>query len=108
MDRTTKRGEGMSEQEKQPWTARQFQADSYTYNWCVEDRDGKDVVLACTKDTAFVLSAAPDLLEALELLLKSASEREPFTDAGMWEYKLQRKEAEDKARAAIAKAKGES
>lgn len=54
-----------------------------------------------------LIAASPDLLEALELLLKSVSEREPFTDAGMWEHKLQRKEAEDKARAAIAKAKGE-
>jgi hypothetical protein len=94
--------------ENLPWKARQFQSENYTYNWCVDDCDGKDVVLACKKETAFVLSAAPDLLEALELLLKSASEREPFTDAGMWEHKLQRKEAEDKARAAIKKAKGES
>jgi hypothetical protein len=74
----------------------------------VEDSKGGDVVLCCTKDEALLLAAAPELLEALELLLNSASEREPFTDAGMWERKLQRKEAEDKARAAIAKAKGDA
>ena len=90
-----------------PWAARQWQKESYTYCWEVKDSKGGGVVLCCTKDEALLLSAAPELLEALELLLKSASEREPFTDAGMWEHKLQRKEAEDKARAAIAKAKGE-
>ena len=91
-----------------PWTARQWQDGKYTYCWCVDDCKGDDLVFSCTKDQALLLAAAPELLEALELLLKSASEREPFTDAGMWEHKLQRKEAEDKARAAIKKAKGES
>ena len=91
-----------------PWIARQWHSDQCTYNWSLEDSKREDVVTACTKEQGLLLAAAPELLEALELLLKSASDREPFTDAGMWEWKLQRKEAEDKARAAIAKAKGES
>ena len=90
----------MSEWQKRPWTARQFQPDSYTYNWCVEDCEGKDVVLACTKDTAFVLSAATELLEACEQCLRHIEQDEsthgrPFAAGNV-------------ARAAIKKARGES
>jgi hypothetical protein len=73
----------------------------------VKDSKGDDVVLCCTKDQALLLAAAPELLEALELLLKSASEKMPFAGAGMLEFKSRKYQAEDKARAAIAKAKGE-
>ena len=91
----------MSEQEKRPWTARQFQADSYTYNWCVEDRDGKDVVLACTKDTAFVLSASLELLEACELI------EQWWLEEGMIHFHGA-PAAIFKTRDAIRKARGES
>ena len=93
--------------ENLPWNARQWQSDKYTFNWCVEDCKREDVVSACTKEQALVLAASPELLEACELLLSHLNEREPFTDAGMWEHKLKRRKAEEKARAAIAKAKGE-
>jgi hypothetical protein len=55
---------------------------------------------------ATLIAAAPDLLEALVRLVDFQSEREPFTDAGMWEWKLKRHNVLDDARAAIAKARG--
>lgn len=48
-----------------------------------------------------------DLLEALERLVAFQSEREPFTDAGMWEWKTKRHDVIQAARAAIKKARGE-
>ena len=57
---------------------------------------------------ARLIAAAPELLEACEALLQINNEREPFTYAGMWEWKKRKYEAEQKARTAIAKARGEA
>lgn len=71
-------------------------------------KDGNGMIATVVNITdAELIAAAPDLLEALESMLQCASEGEPFTDAGMWEYKMRKHEVEQKARAAIAKAKGE-
>lgn len=53
-------------------------------------------------------SGRDELLEACEQLLAYISEPQPFTDAGMWEWKARRHEAVAKANAAIKKARGET
>ena len=90
---------------------------------CSESRGGPRCLVVCPKDNeiasvnpfrelwnedAELIAAAPDLLEACEALLQINNEREPFTYAGMWEWKKRKYEAEQKARTAIAKARGET
>lgn len=48
-----------------PWTASQWQDDSFTYNSEVIDRDGSRVVGIVRKADAELIAAAPELLECL-------------------------------------------
>ena len=72
-------------------------------------KDGNSMIATVVSIAdASLIAAAPDLLEACEAMLKISNESEPFTDAGMWEHKLKRREIEDRARAVIKKARGET
>lgn len=83
-----------------PWTARQWQKESYIYCWEVRDSKSDDVVLCCTKDQALLFAAAPELLEACEAALGNMNY---FGDSSQMDMA-----AKNKLQAAIAKAKGES
>lgn len=92
----------MSNHTKGPWVARPDPSAIYPDDWCVGVGDSLDSVAVCSARDAHLIAAAPDLLEALqevlpllEFLLMIEKEPEP----GSIGYK---------ARAAIAKATGES
>ena len=48
-----------------------------------------------------------ELLAACESLLGHTYQRQPYTDLGMLEYKIDQQKIQNQARLAIAKAKGE-
>lgn len=65
-----------------------------------------DRTVGFTREDAYLIAAAPDLLEALEELFADYKQLADSGDAGFW--RLEDQEAGKKALAAIARAKGEA
>lgn len=94
----------MSKHTPGPWVARPDPNACLADDWCVGLGDSAaniDKVAVCSECDANLIAAAPDLLEALQSIVKSLADQD---DEGMIEHAQQMIDA----RAAIAKATRET
>lgn len=105
----------MSKQSPAPWS---YKKDEWEDGFIILDSDGESVTetgCGCCSPSgvgvwlecdARLIAAAPDLLEALKLLLENHTQLVNFGDCGNWD--VEGEPAVIAARAAIARARGEA